>query len=295
MASNGAVGFVTRHRLGALEIEPVQILSGAGARLNVTGAHWSVRRSGSSWWLELRLDDRTLPLPYVIDPSVTVRGANTGVDTGASTTFTINAGNNIVQEIFRRKAAAGEPGSYTVTLGSAQKAAGGIVGYVGVDTSGGTGVDQVNGAAGASSTSVSAPSVTPSAATDTVTAFWSTANGTTLTADGSTTPRWQSISSGGTGGASVRVTVAAGDFTAGAANVATAAKTGTGGTAAASAIAFRESLRNLMSSARSLDFGFAFSIFSMNLSSSAGLPIRASPPCWACANCSRPKRRCAPP
>ena len=171
VASNGAVGFVTRHRLGALEIEPVQILSGEDARLNVAGARWSVRRSGGSWWLELRLDDRTLPLPYVIDPSVTVRGANTGVDAGGSTTFTINApagvsagdvmlaqvaarnaptisvtggwtsisrvadgGSNIVQEIVRRTAAAGEPASYTVTLGSAQKAAGGIVGYVGVDT-----------------------------------------------------------------------------------------------------------------------------------------------------------------
>src|SRR2546421_7379555 len=160
VATDGAVGFVSRHRLGAVGIAPVEILSGTGGRLRVPGARWSVRRDRRGWWLELRLDDRKLPLPYVIDPSITVRGTNTGVDTGA-TTFTINApagvssgdvmlaqvaarnaptisisggwtsisrvadgGSNIVQEIFRRKAGGSEPASYTVTLGSAQKAAG---------------------------------------------------------------------------------------------------------------------------------------------------------------------------
>jgi flagellar basal-body rod protein FlgG len=122
-------------------------------------------------------------------------------------------GTTMVQAVYTHVVGASEPASYTVTLGSAQKAAGGIVGYVGVDTSGGTGVDQVSGAAGASGTSISAPSVTPTAATDTVAAFWATANGTTLTADATTSARWQSVSSGGTGGTTARVTVGAGDFT----------------------------------------------------------------------------------
>ena len=35
------------------------------------GLHWTLRHAGArSWWLELRLDDRKLPVPYVIDPAV---------------------------------------------------------------------------------------------------------------------------------------------------------------------------------------------------------------------------------
>jgi parallel beta-helix repeat protein len=54
----------------ALRIAPVRILGPNGANVTPAGARWALRHSGGSWLLRLRLDDRRLPLPYVIDPAV---------------------------------------------------------------------------------------------------------------------------------------------------------------------------------------------------------------------------------
>src|SRR5439155_25792423 len=54
-----------------LWLAPVRILDADGAAITPAGLRWVLQRADArSWWLELRLDDRQLPLPYVIDPGV---------------------------------------------------------------------------------------------------------------------------------------------------------------------------------------------------------------------------------
>ena len=70
-SGSGAVSLSVPGTAPVLEIAPVRILDAAGVARTPPGARWTVRRAGAhSWWLELRLDDRRLPLPYVIDPAV---------------------------------------------------------------------------------------------------------------------------------------------------------------------------------------------------------------------------------
>ncbi|MEX2212119.1 MAG: chitobiase/beta-hexosaminidase C-terminal domain-containing protein [Gaiellaceae bacterium] len=65
LRSSGAVVFAGSE----LRIRPVRILDAAGADITPAGLHWSLAREGGGWELRLRLDDATLPIPYVIDPA----------------------------------------------------------------------------------------------------------------------------------------------------------------------------------------------------------------------------------
>ncbi|TML63972.1 MAG: hypothetical protein E6G22_05255, partial [Actinobacteria bacterium] len=257
--ANGAVAFVAGHRLAPTSIAPVEILDAHGRRVTPAGLRWSLRRSGSGWWLELRLDDRRLPLPYVVDPSITFRASATatagsvtsiavpvpaGVAAGdvmlaqiaVRSTATITQGSwtsvvrttngTVAQEIFRRKATSSEPASYTFSISASSKATGAIAAYVGVDSSTSNGID-TSAANSGSSTSVAAPSVTTTRAGDMVAAFWALNTATTLPADGSTTQRWTLQSTGG----GSKHTATAGDYAAASAGatgtkVATAGATG---------------------------------------------------------------------
>ena len=70
-SGSGAVSLFVVGASPVLEIAPVKILDAAGVAHTPSGVRWAIRRAGAhSWWLELRLDDRLLPLPYVIDPAV---------------------------------------------------------------------------------------------------------------------------------------------------------------------------------------------------------------------------------
>src|SRR5204862_6000659 len=157
-------------------------------------------------------------------PTFTVSGGSGGFTSVVRTT---DAGNTVVQEIFRHKVTAAEAGNYSVTLSSSQKAAAGAAAYTGVDTSSSNGVDQAAGAAGASSATVTAPSVTPTRNAGTVVSFFALANATTLTAS-VTNPRWSSIAATG-GAAGNRVTVAAGDYAGPNAGTGTGAQTASAG------------------------------------------------------------------
>src|SRR5207248_367880 len=160
-------------------------------------------------------------------PTFTVSGGSGGFTFVVRTT---DAGNTIGQEIFRHKVTAAESGNYTVTLSSSAKAAGGAAAYTGVDSSSSNGIDQAVGAAGASSSTVTAPSVTPTRSGGTVAAFFSIGTATTLTAS-VTNSRWASIAATG-GGAPTRVTAAAGDYAGPNSGVATGAKTAAAGASA---------------------------------------------------------------
>src|SRR5207245_814904 len=62
------------HRAPNLSIRPVRVLGADGRDVTPKGARWSV----SHGQLELRLDDRRLSAPYVIDPAIVFDGANSG-------------------------------------------------------------------------------------------------------------------------------------------------------------------------------------------------------------------------
>jgi hypothetical protein len=85
LTGDGAVELAAGDRPGAAVIPAPAILDAAGRPITPAGLGWSLRRGGSSWWLELRLDDRRLPLPYVIDPAIVFRGAAATGNGGATT------------------------------------------------------------------------------------------------------------------------------------------------------------------------------------------------------------------
>src|SRR5437763_6437333 len=224
------------HRVSGLTIQPVQVLDADGTDVTPRGARWSLshgrlelRLDDSRLSLPYVLDPAitfrgsgtgsnagattfTIPIPAVAVNDIVLiqaaaRGNGTTVPTftvtGGSGGFTSvvrtsDAGNTIVQEIFRHKVTAAESGNYTVTLSSSAKAAGGAAAYTGVDLSTTNGIDQSAGAAGASSATVTAPSVTPTRNGGTVAAFFTLATATTLTAS-VTNSRWASIQSTGGG------------------------------------------------------------------------------------------------
>ena len=70
LGPDGGVSFTRAGRLAGFHILPVAILDGAGRNVTPAGLRWSLTRNGSGWTLGLRLDDKTLPLPYLIDPAL---------------------------------------------------------------------------------------------------------------------------------------------------------------------------------------------------------------------------------
>ncbi len=90
-----------------------------------------------------------------------------------------------------------EPSSYTWSFNNANDAAGGILAYIGASTV--TPVDASNGQGNASSTSLTAPSVTvPSGnSSDLLVGLFSIANSGTVTVPAGTTQRWSFHATGG--------------------------------------------------------------------------------------------------
>ena len=84
------VGFFAGRKLAAQWIPALQILDAHKRDITPHGVTWTTVRIGQSWWLELRLNDRKLPVPYTIDPAVlrtggagavaTITGAGTGLN-----------------------------------------------------------------------------------------------------------------------------------------------------------------------------------------------------------------------
>jgi hypothetical protein len=72
LSVDGSVRFRHAGRDSGLRILPVAILDRHGNDVTPSGAHWSLARARGKQWLELRLDDTKLPIPYVIDPVVIV-------------------------------------------------------------------------------------------------------------------------------------------------------------------------------------------------------------------------------
>ena len=84
---------VTRGNLvTGFKILPAAILDADGDDVTPPGTRWQLERRNGGWWLALDLDDRDLPLPYVIDPATMTLRAGQGANNGAgATTLVIGA------------------------------------------------------------------------------------------------------------------------------------------------------------------------------------------------------------
>ncbi len=89
---DGTVSFVGRDgRWSGISITPVVLLDTTGHSVTPKGLRWSLGRSGGNRFLELRLDDSALPVPYLIDPTAVtlVTFAGSTLVEGVSATWTV--------------------------------------------------------------------------------------------------------------------------------------------------------------------------------------------------------------
>jgi hypothetical protein len=80
----GTVEFLAGTKPAGLFIPAVAIFNAAGKDITPAGLRWSLNRAGSSWRLQLRLDDSKLPLPYVIDPGITFQSKSENGNSNAA-------------------------------------------------------------------------------------------------------------------------------------------------------------------------------------------------------------------
>src|SRR4051794_8501915 len=95
VGDDGYVGFLGGHRLASdFVIAPPKILDSDGQDISPEALRWSLAHAGGKWWLELTVDDRNLPTPYIVDPASFNVGAGTTGPTaaGASLQLSVPAG-----------------------------------------------------------------------------------------------------------------------------------------------------------------------------------------------------------
>ena len=88
LTPDGGVSFSRAGRLDGFHILPVAILDARGRDITPAGLRWSLDRDGSGWILGVRLDDKTLPLPYLIDPIALIAACGLAVGPGGTTSCT---------------------------------------------------------------------------------------------------------------------------------------------------------------------------------------------------------------
>src|SRR6478735_8878035 len=88
LEADGSLSLTTAGARAGVRVLPPVVYDAAGHDVTPQGAHWSLERRGSSRFLALRVDDSSLPLPYVIDP-ITVVGSPGGTGSGNTSPLTI--------------------------------------------------------------------------------------------------------------------------------------------------------------------------------------------------------------
>jgi uncharacterized repeat protein (TIGR02059 family) len=83
---DGSVAFAGGNVVAPMRIRPVSIQNTRGREITPAALRWSLAHRGGTWLLELRLDDSTLALPYVIDPAVDY-GPSTSYETKTVSTI----------------------------------------------------------------------------------------------------------------------------------------------------------------------------------------------------------------
>jgi hypothetical protein len=222
--------------LADLAIEQARILTPAGRDVTPPELRWGLRKDAGRWSLILRFDDAQLPLPYVIDPAITLRTTATSAATSGAASLTINRpgavvagdfllalvnarggtsrvitapagwtlvrrdnnGTSVAQAVYRKVATASEPLSYTWTFNASIKASGGILPYVGVDST--APIDTSSAAVNSfSSSSATAPSVATAVANDRIVGLFGIDDNLTWTPPTGMTERWDARASNGSG------------------------------------------------------------------------------------------------
>src|SRR4051794_38825202 len=90
LEADGSISLTTAGAPSGVRVLPPVVYDAHGKDVTPAGTHWTLERRGSSRVLALRLDDRSLPTPYVIDP-ITVVGSPGGTGstkTGSPLTIT---------------------------------------------------------------------------------------------------------------------------------------------------------------------------------------------------------------
>jgi len=92
LAKDGTVAFFgAGGKDTGVRLTPVELLDMHGATVTPRGLRWSLARHGGAQFLELRLDDASLPVPYLIDPAVTsISFAGSSMVDGATADWTVN-------------------------------------------------------------------------------------------------------------------------------------------------------------------------------------------------------------
>ena len=112
LEADGSLSLTTAGARAGVRVLPPVVFDAAGRDVTPQGTHWSLERRGSSRFLALRVDDSSLPLPYVIDP-ITVVGSPGGTGstkTGSPLAITkptgVATGNLLVATVSLRDATA---------------------------------------------------------------------------------------------------------------------------------------------------------------------------------------------
>src|SRR5713226_1197523 len=90
VTADGTVRFAAGTKDSGLQILPVVIFDENQKNVTPHGLRWSIAQHGKTRWLQLRLNDVKLPLPYVIDPVALIAACPGG---GCSTTTASNKTN----------------------------------------------------------------------------------------------------------------------------------------------------------------------------------------------------------
>ena len=115
----GGVSFTHAGRLAGFHILPVEILDARGHDITPTGLRWSLARGRSGWILGLRLDDRKLPEPYLIDPIALIAACGlAGAGGTTSCTAATSTGSSSLAITKPSGAAAGDVMTAQVTVRS---------------------------------------------------------------------------------------------------------------------------------------------------------------------------------
>jgi hypothetical protein len=94
LTADGTIRFADGKKDSWLRILPIVVFDKSGKDITPRGLRWSLERAGKTRWLQLRLNDADLPLPYVIDPIALVAAcpgggcANSTTTNGTSVTVT---------------------------------------------------------------------------------------------------------------------------------------------------------------------------------------------------------------
>jgi RHS repeat-associated protein/uncharacterized repeat protein (TIGR02059 family) len=88
VGGDGSVGFFDprTHLLTGLEIPPVRVFDRRGKNVTPAGSHWQIALLGGDQFLQLRLDDAGLSVPYTIDPIATRSSAKNSGSSGMTVT-----------------------------------------------------------------------------------------------------------------------------------------------------------------------------------------------------------------